>query len=136
MARLAGELGYAMTAEEMGRRIGRILGDARHYVVVAAVGDSPLLGWMHVEHRVSLEGGERAELMGLVVDSTGRRRGIGRNLVEVAESWALAKGLRELTVRSNTARELSHPFYEALGYSRTKTQHVYVKPIAPRHRLR
>ncbi|HEY8519707.1 MAG TPA: hypothetical protein VIN61_06480 [Gammaproteobacteria bacterium] len=30
-------------------------------------------------------------------------------------------------MRSNTARELSPPFYEALGYSRVKTQHVYTK---------
>ncbi len=34
-----------------------------------------------------------------------------------------------MTVRSNAARELSHPFYEALGYARAKTQHVYVKSL-------
>jgi GNAT superfamily N-acetyltransferase len=129
MARLAGELGYPMSPEEMIRRLAALLPNERHYVAVAASGDG-LVGWMHVEHRSSLEGGDRAELMGLVVDSTARRRGLGRELVGVAENWTLAQGLRSLTVRSNAARDLSHPFYESLGYVRSKTQHVYSKAIA------
>jgi GNAT superfamily N-acetyltransferase len=69
--------------------------------------------------------------MGLVTDSSARRRGLGRELVDVAESWARARGLSAVTVRSNVARELSHPFYETLGYLREKTQHVYRKVMAP-----
>jgi GNAT superfamily N-acetyltransferase len=130
MARLAGELGYPMSTAEMARRLGVLLPNERHYIAVAATGDR-LTGWVQVEHRFSLEGGDRAELMGLVVDSSARRRGIGRDLVDVAENWALARGLSAVTVRSNAARELSHPFYEALGYSREKTQHVYRKAVTP-----
>ena len=129
MARLADELGYPMSSTEMARRLAVLLPNEHHHVAVVAPGER-LLGWMHVEQRFSLEGGERVELMGLVVDSTARRRGWGRELVAVAESWALARGLSSLTVRSNTARELSHGFYESLGYSRSKTQHVYSKVIA------
>jgi len=70
---------------------------------------------------------DRAELMGLVVDGTARRRGTGRTLVDAAEQWAKSRGLTALTVRSNVTRELSHPFYEALGYVREKTQHLYRK---------
>jgi GNAT superfamily N-acetyltransferase len=128
MMRLASELGYPMTADEMRQRLATLLPSERHYVAVAASGER-LVGWMHVEQRFSLDEGERAELMGLVVDSTARRRGLGRRLVEVAEKWALAQGLASLTVRSNVVRELSHPFYEALGYSRRKTQHVYRKAL-------
>jgi GNAT superfamily N-acetyltransferase len=129
MARLAGELGYPMSATEMARRLAVLLPNERHHIAVFA-DDPRLLGWMHVEHRFSLEGGDRAELMGLVVDSGIRRSGVGRRLVDVAEAWTLARGLSSLTVRSNVARELSHPFYEALGYSRAKTQHVYRKTVA------
>jgi GNAT superfamily N-acetyltransferase len=128
MARLAGVLGYRMSSAEMTRRLAALLANERHCIVVAASGER-LLGWMHVEHRSSLEGGERAELMGLVVDSSARRRGLGRALVDVAEKWTLGRGLPSLTVRSNAARELSHPFYESLGYVRSKTQHVYSKVI-------
>lgn len=128
MARLAAELGYPTVLDEMKRRLEHILPDSHHYVAVASSGQR-ITGWMHVEHRISLEGGERAELMGLVVDSTVRRRGIGRELVDAAMHWALARGLAQITVRSNTMRVLSHPFYEALGYQRAKTQHVYTKRI-------
>lgn len=128
IARLSGELGYPLTTDEMALRLSALLASHDQHVAVVASGNR-LLGWMHVEHRVSLEGGDRAELMGLVVDSTARRRGIGRELVDAAEQWALARGLDSLTVRSNVARELSHPFYESLGYERAKTQHVYRKPL-------
>ena len=129
MTRLAAQLDYPMPETEMARRLAALLASESHYVAVAA-SSGLVLGWMHVERRFSLEGGERAELMGLVVDSNARRRGLGRELVGVAEGWALSRGQSSLTVRSNTARELSHPFYEALGYSREKTQHVYRKVLA------
>jgi GNAT superfamily N-acetyltransferase len=129
MARLSGELGYPMSVDEMRGALGRLLVDPRHYIVVAEEGTDRLLGWMHVEHRTSVEGGERAELMGLIVDSAARRRGTGRVLVDAAEQWAESQGLAALTIRSNVTRELSHPFYAALGYVREKTQHVYRKRL-------
>jgi GNAT superfamily N-acetyltransferase len=128
LARLSGELGYPVTAEEMARRLAVLLPNERHLVAVAA-GGGALRGWTHVEHRFSLEGGDRVELMGLVVDSKSRRGGLGRELVALAEAWASARGLASLTVRSNAARAESHPFYEKLGYARSKTQHVYGKTI-------
>jgi GNAT superfamily N-acetyltransferase len=127
MARLSGELGYPMSIDEMRAALGRLLADPRHFVAVADEGGDRLLGWMHVEHRTSMQSADRAELIGLVVDGAVRRRGAGRALVAEAEQWARAQGLTTLTVRSNVARELSHPFYEALGYVREKTQHVYRK---------
>ena len=128
MTRLSEQLGYPMQPAEMTRRLGVLLPNERHYIAVA-VDAGRLLGWMHVEHRSSLEGGDRAELMGLVVDSSARRGGVGSRLVDAAEQWARARGLPALTVRSNAAREQSHPFYEALGYAREKTQHVYRKAL-------
>jgi hypothetical protein len=50
-------------------------------------------------------------------------------LVAAAESWAARLGLSDVVVRSNVTRAESHPFYERLGYARTKTQHVYLKTV-------
>jgi GNAT superfamily N-acetyltransferase len=116
MAKLAGQLGYPMSGDEMLRRLERLLPDGAHCIMVVA-NTRQLLGFMHAERRFSLEGGERAELMGLVIDATARRHGAGRRLVETAERWALSQG------------ELSHPFYRALGYELDKTQHVYTKSL-------
>src|SRR5262245_52153327 len=81
MARLSGELGYPLTADEMGIRLTVLLPEERHLVVVA-VESEILHGWAHAEHRFTLEGGDRAELMGLVVDARARGQGTGRQLVE------------------------------------------------------
>jgi GNAT superfamily N-acetyltransferase len=128
MTRLSVQLGYPVTVGEMTKRLAALLPNERHYIAVAVRG-ARMLGRVHVEHRSGLEAGDRAELMALVVDADARRGGVGRELVEAAERWALSRGLSSLIVRSNVARELSHPFYLALGYSREKTQHFYGKAL-------
>ncbi len=50
-------------------------------------------------------------------------------LVVEAERWATTLDASAVVVRSNVAREESHHFYPALGYARTKTQHVYMKHL-------
>ncbi|HET8697663.1 MAG TPA: GNAT family N-acetyltransferase [Gammaproteobacteria bacterium] len=128
LARLSAELGYPVSADEMSSRLAAILGDDRHHVAVAST-ERALLAWIHVERRTSLERGDRAEVIGLVVEGRVRRSGVGRKLVLEGERWARTHGLAVITVRSNVARDGAHPFYESLGYSRAKTQHVYEKAL-------
>jgi GNAT superfamily N-acetyltransferase len=64
------------------------------------------------------------------VDPDHRGRGVGRRLVTAVEQWAMTRGLEQMAVRSNIRRAESHPFYERLGYLRTKTQHAYRKRLA------
>lgn len=129
IARLAGELGYPAEAAAMDARLRTILPLPQHRVMVAQGERGGLLGWIAVERRLTLESGERIEIVGLVVDAAARGTGVGRALVADAEQWALAQGFDAIGVRSNVAREGSHPFYENLGYVRTKTQHAYRKPL-------
>jgi GNAT superfamily N-acetyltransferase len=130
IARLASELGYPTTVPEITARLALMLPLSHHHIVVAQ-GDGELLGWIAVERRLTLESGERIEIVGLVVSALARRSGVGRALVADAEQWALAQGFDSIAVRSNVARADSHPFYERLGYRRRKTQHVYSKPLGP-----
>ena len=131
VARLAAELGYPTTADEMQIRLTRLIADPAHHVVVATGDNGVLHGWMHIEDRFSLEGGARVELMGLVIDASVRRQRIGLSLLKLAEAWAAERGRSKITVRSNVVRTMSHPFYESCGYEREKTQHVYSKAISP-----
>jgi uncharacterized damage-inducible protein DinB len=64
-----------------------------------------------------------------VVDPSCRRQGVGGRLVEAVETWAMARGLDVIVVRSNVTRRESHPFYERHGYTRAKTQHAYRKSL-------
>jgi N-acetylglutamate synthase-like GNAT family acetyltransferase len=128
IARLAGELGYATAIEAMHKRLAVLATHPDHCITVAER-DGHVLGWIAVEHRRTLESGERAEIVGLVVDARCRSGGIGRLLVQAAEQWAQQLGFDTLCVRSNVLRDASHPFYERMGYVRHKTQHYYVKTL-------
>jgi GNAT superfamily N-acetyltransferase len=129
LAVLAGELGYPNTADEMRARLNLLHDRADHWVGVAARGSVPL-GWVHVARRLVLESGECAEILGLIVSESARNTGIGRRLVAAAEHWSRSLGLASIAVRSNVLRVESHRFYPALGYARTKSQHVYAKALA------
>lgn len=130
IARLADELGYPTSVSDMHERLGMLLPQQRNHVVVAE-GSCGLLGWIAVERRLTLESGERIEIIGLVVGAAARQGGVGRRLVAGAEQWAVAQGFDAIGVRSNVARDESHPFYECLGYVCCKTQHVYRRPLVP-----
>jgi GNAT superfamily N-acetyltransferase len=131
-AALSTQLGYPMSPEELGRRLERLLGRDDQVVLAACVG-SAVVGWIHGAEQELLESERRCEILGLVVDETRRRAGIGRGLVAAVEAWARGRGLAQMSVRSNVARAESHSFYQGIGYQRTKTQQVYRKslPSAP-----
>nr|WP_295377125.1 GNAT family N-acetyltransferase [Pseudoxanthomonas sp.] len=124
IARLSGQLGYPADASAMAGRLQRLLPQVDHFIQVVADGPR-LLGWITAERRLSLETGDSIEITGLVVDRGAHRGGIGSALVAAVAEWARSHGSPRLVVRSNVAREESHPFYERLGFTRTKSQHVY-----------
>ena len=128
IANLATELGYPTKESEMKRRIEKLLQSSTYFLAVAEY-QSRVIGWVAAEKRLLLESGERAEIVGLIVTSSARRRGTGLALVKAAEKWAMEQGMPSISVRSNVARVESHPFYERLGYVRTKTQHAYAKQL-------
>jgi GNAT superfamily N-acetyltransferase len=121
----------------MHARLGELLARPDQRIAVAARMPGPdqrtdgamLGGWMHVARHIALESGEFAEILGLIVDPAARRAGVGRALVAEAERWARLHRLACLTVRSNVLRGEPHTFYPALGFSRSKSQHVYAKSL-------
>ena len=129
LARLSAQLGYPQATGAFERRLRRLLISADHPVIVATDDDKMLLGFIAIEHRLMLETGDRVEIVGLVVDDAARRRGIGKQLVDAALDWARDIGVAEVIVRSNIARDQSHPFYERAGFERIKTQHVYHRRV-------
>lgn len=131
LAALSAELGYPASAEVLAQRLGDLLGHEDQIVLVAEEPPAEVVGWVHGADQQLLESGRRCELLGLVVDSRVRGRGVGRRLVAAVEEWAVARGLEQMAVRSNVARSESHPFYERLGYARVKTQHAYRKRVGP-----
>jgi len=122
------QLGYPSRLGELRARVERLGSQPDHLLCVAEAGGL-VIAWVHAAEQELFESGRRCEILGLVVDRAQRRGGVGRALVTEVERWAAARGLPEVAVRSNVAREESHPFYERLGYARAKTQHVYRKAL-------
>jgi GNAT superfamily N-acetyltransferase len=129
LAALSAVLGYPSAEDVMLGRLTRLLGRASDLVLVVESADD-IVGWVHAAEQDLLESGRRCEILGLVVDAGHRGQGTGRRLVEQVERWAAARGLELIVVRSNVTRAESHPFYQRLGYVRTKTQHAYRKQLA------
>jgi GNAT superfamily N-acetyltransferase len=129
LAVLSEVLGYPVAIETIAQRLRRVLERPEEVVLVAELAPGEIVGWLHGAEQELLESGRRCEILGLVVDGEHRGQGVGRRLVAAVESWASTRGLEQMAVRSNVVRTESHPFYERLGYVRTKTQHAYRKRL-------
>jgi GNAT superfamily N-acetyltransferase len=125
VAELATELGYPNEIEAIRRRI-RPIAETDLLLVAADASDTPV-GFIQA-HRVGIiEVGFRVEILGLVISSNARRKGIAQTLIREVELWARKMGADVVSVRSNTKRTEAHLFYPAMGYKQIKTQAVYEK---------
>lgn len=129
-AGLSAQLGYPVESARLMERFRKVASDTDAEILVAESPAGALAGWVHVCGRRSLEADAHAEIAGLVVDASRRRQGIGRGLVEAAETWAREHGYPRLRVRSNVTRDGAHDFYPGIGFARLKTQHVYERVVA------
>src|SRR5258705_13959629 len=96
VARLAGELGYPSTAEQVKDRLAYLEGDPRHAAFVAAVTEDEVIGWIHLSEVYSLASGPHAEITNLVVGSRFRVAGTRPLLGERGELGAREQGLAGL----------------------------------------
>ena len=131
LARLSAQLGYPAPGKLTTVNLGDLLAAPDHEVLVAERGSSGLVGFIHVFITRRLFIDLFAELGGLIVDDRDRNLGIGRRLLEGAESWALKWGALEMRVRSNALREKTREFYLGQGYQEIKKQFVYLKRFEP-----
>jgi len=122
------QLGYPVEADVMRERL-TVLKTRPDHLVIVAVLDGAIGGWLHAQATEALESGFRAEIVGLVVAERFRRRGVGRRMMKEVEAWAVAQGAPVLVVRSNVRRTESHVFYPSLGFAVNKTQTVFHKRL-------
>ncbi len=129
VAALAAQLGYPASPDEIARRLDDLPGGAAFVALVARDRDGALAGWIHAHERRLLTAGPCAEIAGLVVERSHRRRGAGRALVEAVAEWARGRGLGALRVRSNRLREEAEPFYQRAGFERFKVQNAFRRSL-------
>lgn len=119
MAALVTELGYKTSAEQMQRRLESILQDDHYNTLVAPIADG-IAGFVGTRIGPLYEDdGRYGQIMALAVTPAQQSRGIGRMLLEAAESNLVKRGARVLVVTSGNHRGDAHAFYEKCGYSFT-----------------
>lgn len=127
---LCRQLGYPASEDVVRRRLARIVHEEEHAFYVAEEAGGAVVGWVHVYVSPLIVADRHAGLGGLVVDEGYRKRGIGRRLMQQAESWARERGCWALQLSSNVVRGQAHIFYEKLGYEKVKRQLVFRKILA------
>ena len=136
VALLAGQLGYTTNPAESALRHAAIeAGPDRGVVLVAEDADPvdrpAVVGWAHVELRDTLVAPAAAQLMALVVGDGARGRGVGRDLLRAAETWAADRGCLSLLVATRVTRTDAHRFYRREGYDLDQTSHIFVNSLDP-----
>ncbi|HEY5661126.1 MAG TPA: GNAT family N-acetyltransferase [Gaiellaceae bacterium] len=118
VARLLTELGYPSDAGAVDERLERlrVVGDR---VLVAEL-DRRVVGVAHLQVTPALERERPAAKLGvLIVDEAQRGRGVGRALVEAAETEARLRGCELLFLTTAERRDDAHAFYERVGLEQT-----------------
>ncbi len=129
VADLNEQMGYSTTAAGMQGRYEMLACRPDNGLFVAKR-DGIVIGWVHVLGVHFLASANSfAQIVGLVVDENVRRQKVGQALVEQAETWAREHGYPEVRLRSGLHRTDAHQFYQAVGYTLTKTAHMFQKTL-------
>ncbi|MGE4048651.1 MAG: N-acetyltransferase family protein [Acetobacteraceae bacterium] len=120
------QLGYRLDAEEVRRRHGMIA-ECDDHVLLVAEQDGSIIALCHVYARPALDKPPEAVVQALIVDEACRGNGVGRKMMDAAETWARDHDFTSLALASHVARAEAHAFYKGLGYCQVATSHMFRK---------
>lgn len=86
-------------------------------VFVATGTGAECLGFVSIARRTHFTGEQRAYIGELAVATTAESQGIGRALLDAAESWAHDQGFRAVELDTGAANDRARGFYQHLGYA-------------------
>ncbi|HCC78120.1 MAG: hypothetical protein A2X25_05060 [Chloroflexi bacterium GWB2_49_20] len=128
IAVLCNQLGYKTESDDISLRL-RQIENINHHVVFLAELDQQVIGWIHVYLCPLLISPLQGQLGGLVVHSDHHGKGIGKKLMQQAETWCRSQACLYLTIYTNITRTQTHEFYAQMGYKKMKTEHVFRKEL-------
>ena len=129
LASLSAQLGYPVSAAEIGVAVQLALADPDQAVFVAKDEENVVAGWVHGFVRPLLMIERHIEVGALVVDENHRGQGIGRLLMAAIETWAKEKGCSTVFLRSAEQRVDAHRFYDSIGYQLLKVSQTFTKKL-------
>jgi ribosomal protein S18 acetylase RimI-like enzyme len=124
VARLVSALGYPTSSAQMHKRLESILCDDDYATLVACDGEH-VVGFIGTRVGPLYESdGGYGQIMALAVAGDHQRHGIGRMLMQAAESVLMGREVSVLVVTSGNQRGDAHAFYEKNGYRWTGRRYL------------
>ena len=117
---LLGQLGYPSDAEQISARFEQLRARPGSTVLVAETANGEVIAAVTVHLFQALHTTEpTAWLTAVIVEEKARGRGVGAEIVEYAERWAVEHGAHKISLTSATRRQRAHQFYKKHGYEQT-----------------
>jgi GNAT superfamily N-acetyltransferase len=106
--------------ESYARAFDRIDNDPNHELIVAEL-DGKVVGTLHLIFipSVSYQGGLRAQVESVRMDTKYRDQGIGTELMKWTIDRAKGRGAHLVQLTTHRSREEAHRFYERLGFTKS-----------------
>ena len=109
-------LGYPCTPDEAADRL-RVAATEHDQALLVADRNGELCGMLGLDLMYYLPLGARTcRITALVVATAHQGEGVGRELLQSAETWARRAGATRIEVTSAAHRNEAHAFYRACGY--------------------
>jgi aminoglycoside 6'-N-acetyltransferase I len=118
--------------EQQVREMEEILASDTEQVFVAERPGGTLCGFLEASLRSRADGCNTTPvgyIEGWYVDDDVRRQGVGRQLVEAAETWARSRGCRQMASDAELWNEVSHRAHGGLGYQETARLVLFKKDL-------
>jgi ribosomal protein S18 acetylase RimI-like enzyme len=119
---------YVPYSEELSQQFSLFLEKAVREVdpnILVAKENDTLLGFITFEEDSEEYFDTKIKKFGTVVElfvsETARNKGVGRALMNAAETFFISKGLRNIKVASSTFNTRALKFYDSLGYTNRQT---------------
>lgn len=112
------QLGYPTTVEQFNHRFNAIAENPCYHTLVVEL-DGKIIGMAGLCTGLFYEyDGTYVRIVTFVVDTNYRRKGIGKKLLQEAESWAKKQGAIGISLNSGnrSERKDAHQFYISMGY--------------------
>lgn len=127
--KLTKQLGYSVDENNYKHHFDNIIKNQGHAIFVAEDSDCNVIAYIHVLSKELLISIASVEIGELIVNEKYRRKGIGKQLIERVEHWAIENEYKSIIVGSSNKRAASHLFYPSVGYNYLKEQTIYCKVL-------
>lgn len=126
---LTQQLGYTVDKNNFHNQFNNILEKSDHAIFVAEENDKKVIAYIHVLSKDLFISIASVEIGELIVDEKYRRKGLGKQLIQKVDEWAIENGYQNVIVGSSNQRTTSHLFYPSAGFNYWKEQILYCKAL-------